>query len=259
MTEPRPLFSIITVTYNAASTIAATLASVAEQDYDGPVEYLVVDGASTDGTPDMARSSGIKGITVISEPDRGLYDAMNKGLDRAEGKYVIFLNAGDALHGRDVLRRYAEAIHRNNEPAIVYGQTVLVDSDRRIVGPRHLAAPEKLTYKTFTNGMMVCHQAMAVLKRVTGPYDLRYRFSADYEWVLRCLQHSRSNVYLGPEPVIDYLNEGVTTRNEFRSLGERFRIMCYYYGIVPTALRHIRFAARGLIRKIHTHRKPLSR
>ncbi|MDE7152683.1 MAG: hypothetical protein K2O27_10550, partial [Candidatus Amulumruptor sp.] len=92
-----------------------------------------------------------------------------------------------------------------------------------------------------------------------GAYDLRYRFSADYEWGLRCLQHSRRNVYLGPEPVIDYLAEGITTKNEFRSLRERFRIMCYYYGIVPTVARHLRFAARGLVRKINTHRKPLSR
>lgn len=93
MTEPQPLFSIITVTFNAATTIGPTLESVAAQTYDGAVEYIVMDGGSTDGTPDMARRSGISGITVVSEPDRGLYDAMNKGLDRARGQYVIFLNA----------------------------------------------------------------------------------------------------------------------------------------------------------------------
>ncbi len=80
MTEPQPLFSIITVTYNAASTIGPTLSSVAAQTYGGPVEYIVMDGGSTDGTPDIARRSGIEGITVVSERDRGLYDAMNKGL-----------------------------------------------------------------------------------------------------------------------------------------------------------------------------------
>lgn len=257
--DNQPLFSIITVTYNAEATIGPTLASVAAQTYAGPVEYLVIDGASGDSTVALAYKSGIRGLVVTSEPDRGLYDAMNKGLDRAKGRYVIFLNAGDAFHSPDVLQRYADAIAAHDEPGIVYGQTVLVDADRRYVGPRHLTAPDRLTYRSFADGMKVCHQAMAVLRRIAGSYDLRYRFSADYEWCLRCLQHSRRNVYLGPEPVIDYLAEGITTKNEFRSLRERFRIMCYYYGIVPTVARHLRFAARGLVRKINTHRKPLSR
>lgn len=253
MTEPQPLFSIITVTYNAAATLPPTLESVAAQTYKDPVEYIVVDGNSTDGTADLARRSGIEGIRVVSEPDEGLYDAMNKGLDMATGKYVIFLNAGDTFHSPEVLSRYAAAIEEAGVPGIVYGQTVIVDSDRRIVGRRHLTAPRDLTYQSFADGMLVCHQAMAVLRRITSPYSRRYRFSSDYEWVLRCLQHSRHNVYAGDEPVIDYLNEGVTTRNKFRSLGERFRIMCYYYGIVPTVMRHVRFAARALRRKIHTH------
>lgn len=260
MTESQPLFSIITVTFNAASTLPATLASVREQTYSGPMEYIVMDGASKDGTPELARQAGIAGMTVVSEPDGGLYDAMNKALERARGEYVIFLNAGDAFHSPDVLARYAEAIRRENRPGIVYGQTLLVDGDRRPAGSRHLTAPEMLTYRSFADGMLVCHQAMAVLRRITAPYDLSYRFSADYEWCLRCLQHSRHNVYVGDEPVIDYLNEGVTTRNEFRSLGERFRIMCHYYGIAPTIARHVRFALRGLIRKLNAHtRKPLSR
>ena len=259
MTEPQPLFSIITVTYNAASTIGPTLSSVAAQTYGGPVEYIVMDGGSTDGTPDIARRSGIEGITVVSERDRGLYDAMNKGLDRARGQYVIFLNAGDTFHSPEVLARYAEAIERHNTPGIVYGQTLLVDSERRPVGPRHLSAPEQLTYRSFADGMTVCHQAMAVLKRISSPYDLSYRFSADYEWVLRCLQHSRANVYVGPEPVIDYLNEGVTTRNEFRSLRERFSHYVLLLWYTPDPAAPCALCGEGLSRKLRTHRKPLSR
>lgn len=254
MTEQQPLFSIITVTFNAASTLGPTLESVASQDYDGSVEHLVIDGGSSDGTPELARAKGREGIVVVSEPDQGLYDAMNKGLDRAKGEYVIFLNAGDTFHGSDVLSRYARAIAENDHPGIVYGQTVLVDSNRRYVGPRHLTAPAELTLRSFADGMLVCHQAMAVLKSITTFYRLKYRYSADYEWVIRCLQHSRRNVYVGDEPVIDYLNEGLTTRNKFKSLSERFRVMCYYYGIIPTVLRHVRFAGRSLCRKIHTHR-----
>ena len=86
------------------------------------------------------------------------------------------------------------------------------------------------------------------LRRIAEPYDLRWRFSADYEWCIRVLQHSRRNVLL-PEVIADYLNEGTTTRNWRRSLAERFRIMCYYYGFWPTALRHIKFLGRYLRRK----------
>lgn len=256
--ESPPLFSIITVTYNAESTLGPTLRSVAGQDYDGEVEYLIIDGASTDGTIDLARSLAPEGAIIVSEPDRGLYDAMNKGLERASGRYLIFLNAGDSFHAPDVLSRYAEAIRREGEPGIVYGQTVLVDGNRRVVGERHFRAPETLTLKSFADGMKVCHQAMAVHRSIIGPYNTRYRFSADYEWVVRCLQHSRKNVYLGPEPIIDYLSEGLTTDNEISSLSERFRIMCYYYGITATVIRHFRIILRGIKRKINTRRKPLS-
>lgn len=242
-----PLFSIITVTYNAAATLPVTLESVKAQNYTR-YESIVVDGASTDNTVALARSSGVAGLRVVSEADHGIYDAMNRGLDMACGDYVIFLNAGDALHSPDTLARYAQAIMDNSYPGIVYGQTRLVDSCRRRLGDRHLRAPELLTLRSFADGMVVCHQAMAVLKRITSEYDLKYRYSADYEWVIRCLQHSRHNVYV-PDVVVDYLSEGVTTANRTASLRERFRIMAYYYGWWPTVLRHLRFIPRYFAHK----------
>ena len=101
-----PLFSIITITYNAERELPATLASVDEQtcsDY----EHLIIDGASTDGTLALANAPGNLRRHTFSEPDRGLYDAMNKGLNRARGTYVLFLNAGDAFSSPDMLQRYA--------------------------------------------------------------------------------------------------------------------------------------------------------
>lgn len=239
-----PLFSIITVTYNAAATLPPTLRSVGEQTCR-LFEHLVIDGASTDGTQRLATDAGIKETVVYSEPDKGLYDAMNKGLSLAKGEYVIFLNAGDSFHSPDTLQSIADAIMENDFPGIVYGQTDIVDSERRRIGERHLRAPETLTLKSFANGMVVCHQAFVALRRITGPFDLRYRFSADYDWCIKCLQHSRHNIYI-PQVTVDYLNEGVTTANHRKSLMERFRIMCYYYGTIPTILRHIKFLLRWL-------------
>lgn len=239
------LFSIITVTYNAANTIAPTMESVKQQtctDY----EHLIIDGASTDDTLKQAQAMLTERTHINSEPDLGIYDAMNRGMGMAQGDYLIFLNAGDTFHSQETLQHIAKAIRDNDYPGIVYGQTMIVaGQDRHAVGMRHLTAPEQLTLDSFKNGMLVCHQSMAVLKRIATSYDLSYRFSADYEWVIKCLQHSRHNVYLD-ETISDYLQEGMTTRNHRQSLIERYKIMCKYYGTLSTTMRHVKFLLRSI-------------
>lgn len=242
-----PLFSIITVTYNAASTLPATLASVKEQTCR-LYEYILIDGASTDDTVKLASESGIDSMTIISEKDRGIYDAMNKGLGIANGDYVIFLNAGDSFHNANTLQLIADTVMDNDYPGIVYGQTQIVDMARKRVGDRHLSAPSILTLDSFKNGMVVCHQAFIVLRKIVDNYDTRYKFSADFEWCIRCLQRSQRNCYID-RILIDYLAEGVTTANHYASLWERFRIMCHYFGVMPTIFRHVKFFVRNLRRK----------
>ncbi|MDE7119700.1 MAG: glycosyltransferase [Muribaculaceae bacterium] len=242
----RPLISLITVTYNAAATIGATLESVRRQDFRH-FEHIIVDGASADATLDMVRAGAPAWQRLHSEPDRGLYDAMNRGLDMAAGDYVMFLNAGDTLHSTDTLSKIADIIMDNDYPGVVYGQTDIVNASRQRVADRHLRAPDRLTLKSFAQGMVVCHQAFVALKRITAPFDLRYRFSADYDWCIRVLQHSRRNVMM-PGVMVDYLAEGMTTRNRRASLAERFRIMCFYYGVLPTLWRHIKFIPRFIRR-----------
>ena len=239
-----PLFCIITVTYNAASTLPATLASVKEQSCK-QYEYIVMDGLSKDNTVEMAKAADIPNARIFSSSDKGLYDAMNKAIDEATGDYLIFLNAGDAFHAPDTLQTIADAIVANGRPDIVYGQTQLVNANRQRIGDRHLIAPEELTFKSFAQGMLVCHQAFIASRKIAQHYDLQYRFSADYEWCLRCLKQSSKNVYV-PHTIIDYLSEGLTTANRKASLKERFNIMCHYYGTIPTIVRHLKFIPRFL-------------
>ena len=246
--ERNPLFSIITITFNAETTIPATLACVKAQTCTD-FEYIVIDGNSTDNTVPLAQSAKISGTTIISEPDKGLYDAMNKGLRLAKGEFVIFLNAGDSFHNSDSLQIAADAISQNPDADIFYGQTDIVNADRVKIADRHLTAPDILTADSFKNGMLVCHQAFIARRAITEPYNLKYRFSADFDWCIRCLKKSRKNVYLGCT-LIDYLSEGVTTANFKKSLRERYDIMCDYYGTIPTTLRHIHFLARHLLRKL---------
>ena len=243
-----PLFTIITATFNAADTLARTIESVDSQlcrDY----EHLIIDGASSDNTLAIAEATVNPLRKIYSEPDKGLYDAMNKGISKAEGKYLIFPNAGDKFHSTQTLQLLAEAAGSENAPGIIYGQTIIVDDRGRNPRPRHLQAPRELTLGAFADGMLVCHQSFVALRNITGFYNLRYRFSADYEWCIRCLQHSRRNVFIDHEPLTDYLDGGLTTRNRWRSLRERFAIMCTYYGTFATILRHFHFAARAVKRK----------
>lgn len=243
-----PTFSIVTVTWNAAKVISPTLKSVKEQtchDY----EYLVIDGASTDATLRLVHLAHIDGTRIVSEPDRGLYDAMNKAIGMAHGKYIVWMNAGDTFAAPDSLARMASAA--TDAPGVIYGQTQLVDDSRKVVGKRHLTAPEQLTWKSFRHGMLVCHQAFVARRDICPPYDLTYRYSADYDWCIRVLKASPRNVYVGAEPVVSFLqSDGLTKLHHSASLRERYRIMCRHYGTLPTLLRHVGFACRALKRKL---------
>ena len=242
-----PLFSIITVTWNAADVIAPTLESVRRQT-SSDYEMLIIDGASTDRTLDIVRGASITSLRVFSEPDKGLYDAMNKGISRACGRYLIFLNAGDAFADDAVLARLTLLTVDN--PGVIYGQTQLVDADREVVGERHLRAPKRLTVNSFLNGMVVCHQAFVARRDLVPDYDMSYRLSADYDWCIRVLKQSPANAYAGHKPIISYLADGMTTRHHRASLWERYRIMCKHYGTMRATLAHLSFIPRYLKRRL---------
>lgn len=245
LTHFHPKFSIITVTYNAAAVIEDTLQSVITQTYKN-IEYIIVDGASTDRTMEIIGRYRKHIHTVVSEPDRGLYDAMNKGIRLATGDYVCFLNAGDELHEDDTLQLIVHSLTGlPGLPDVIYGRTAIVDEEGHFLRMRRLEPPENLTWHSFRQGMLVCHQAFFARRDHAVPYDLRYRFSADFDWCIRVMKQSTvlHNTRL---TLIDYLNEGMTTRNHRASLAERFRIMCRHYGYVQTALLHLKFALRLL-------------
>lgn len=249
--ERRPLVSVVTVTFNAREALEVTLGSVRSQSWND-WEHLVVDGASTDGTAEVAMGAmaADERIRAWSEPDHGIYDAMNKGLERARGEYVIFLNAGDTFHDSETLERIArEALY--GRPDTIYGQTRLVSGvkERIDAGERHLRAPRCLGWRSLKWGMLVCHQAMAVRRDLAPKYDLTYRFSADYDWMIKCLKGGRGDNRYIDGWLIDYLDEGVTTANHKASLKERYRIMCRHYGRVGTIGRHGWFFVRNIAHK----------
>ncbi len=241
--EKQPVFSIITVTYNAERWLERTILSVLSQSYPN-IEYIVIDGASTDKTVEIIRqyASGI--VSWVSEPDNGLYDAMNKGLSRATGDYVWFLNAGDTLFTADTVQRIVNFLKKKVYlPDVIYGETRIVDAEGRSLGMRRLKAPRRLTWKSFRMGMLVCHQSFVAKREITPSYNTEYRWSADYDWCVRCLKRAE-RVYNTRMVLSNYLEDGLSVANRKASLKERYRIMCVYYGSVSTALLHVWFAIR---------------
>lgn len=242
-----PLISVITITFNAAETLPLTMESVSEQTFKD-FEHVIVDGASKDDTIIVARRMGQSGLRIVSEPDNGLYDAMNKGLKMARGRYIIFLNSGDRFHSPESLKAYADAIAEKN-PDIVYGETDIVDIEGKRIGPRHLSVPEILTVDSFSNGMLICHQAFMVKKDIAPLYDTDYRFSADYDWCIRCIKASRAGDRVNLHCItIDYLADGLTEKHKTASLVERFKIMAAHYGSMKAVAAHLSFIPRAIKR-----------
>ena len=251
----------VTITYNAAKVLQRTLDSVLQQDYPN-IEHLIIDGASTDDTLKIvddyiARSNAAENghqIQVSSEPDKGIYDAMNKGLRSMTGDYVCYLNAGDFLPTTDTASRIAQQVEASgNTPAVLYGDTDIVDGEGRFLHHRRLAPPEKLTWKSFRQGMLVCHQAFYARTdfAIATPYDMQYRYSADVDWCIRVMKAAAKenepmlNLHM---VVANYTQEGQTTLHHRESLWERYRVMERHYGRVQTFLLHCWFAVRSLLK-----------
>ncbi len=242
-------FSIITICYNASATIERTLRSVTGQTWTDR-EYIIVDGASKDSTLEIISRYRDKVDILVSEPDKGLYDAMNKGLKLATGNYVIFMNAGDRFHEDSTLEQIAAQVQQLDKlPGVIYGNTALTNMAGEIYGMRRLSPPERLNWKSFKNGMLICHQAFYARRDIAEPYDLSYRFSADVDWCIRVMKKADTlhNTHL---VVADYLEDGsgVTIDNRKASLKERFAIMRKHYGLPSTLLHHAWFAVRLLFK-----------
>lgn len=249
------LITIVTVTYNAEGTLERTLKSVEMQTH-GNVEHIIMDGASKDGTLAIAQAykerNDDRDIRIVSEPDKGLYDAMNKAIAIAKGEYICFLNAGDKLHNPQTLEFIVHIAQHNPDAGVIYGDTDIVDDNGMKLRERRLSPPKRLNWRSFKNGMLVCHQAFYAKRSIVPAYDLSYRFSADFDWCVKIMKKAATmsmplvNSHL---TLADYLSEGMTTTNHKASLKERFAIMRKHYGLFTTLVQHAWFFIRALIKK----------
>lgn len=212
-TMTNPLFSIITVTLNNLEGLQKTHDSLVAQNNDH-YKWIVIDGGSTDGTIDYLDQSYVH---HISEPDHGIYDAMNKGLKQAKGNYIIFMNAGDCFANKSVLDHLQRAAEADN-PDFIYGDALeITDNVAEIKKSRH--------HTKIKQGMFTHHQAMIYkTDKLDGlQYNTAYKIAADYDFTLRFLKNCESVSYL-PEPLCLFQSGGISQQQVFLGRKEQYII-----------------------------------
>lgn len=222
MTDKIPLFSIITITRNHKSGLMKTAQSIHNQTYQN-FEWIIIDGASSDGTGDDFIN--YRAAKIISEPDKGIYDAMNKGIDKATGDYLIFMNAGDVFASSDVLEKIDPLT--KSHPHFIYGDS---REDKYYKAAR--------SHRKINWGMFTHHQAMFYNRKDLGllRYDLNYKIAADYDLTLRflnsfplqggrlgwgCNKNSLKISY-APTPICIFETGGISQTNAKQGRDEQF-------------------------------------
>ncbi|MEA1878546.1 MAG: glycosyltransferase family 2 protein [Bacteroidota bacterium] len=240
MSNKAPKVSVITVVYNAVDLLEKTIVNILAQTYPY-IEYIIIDGGSSDGSLDIIKKYSNRIDKWVSEPDKGLYDAMNKGLKAASGDWVWFINAGDLIYSEDTTTRMFDEF--GTEGAIYYGDTMLVDNSYQEIGLRRLRPPEKLTWKSFQQGMLVCHQSILVSRDLADMYNLKYPHSADFDWVIKALK--KTDKIINTNMILSAFLDGGQSKQTIKpSLRERFNSMRIHYGLFPSVIRHIPIAFR---------------
>ncbi len=207
MTEKVPFLSVITVSFNAMDTLPQTLASLANQD-EKDFEHIIVDGGSKDGTVAFLQQQNDPNLRWISEADTGIYNAMNKGISMARGEVISFLNADDSYFP-DTISSVKKAFQTDTD--IVYGN---LRKERLLRGKWH-HRKEFPDLEKMPQTMGIFHPATFIRKTLfdqLGLYDEQYRFSADYEWLLRAYLSGARFYYLNQTLAIFRVG-GVSTLN----------------------------------------------
>lgn len=232
-----PKISIITACYNSESTIARTLRSVEEQDWPN-VEHIIIDGASTDQTLSILQAHTNGTRTILSEPDKGVYDAMNKGLARAHGDIICFLNADDEYASADILSQVVSEFQTKCVDA-VYGDVGFFRENKPDKIIRHYRSagfkPAKLAW-----GIMPPHPALfltGTLVKTVGTFNTEYKIAGDYEYIIRCFKRNETKFSYLPK-ILVHMQAGGISNKDLRArllLNQEVLRACHENGI-PTNL-----------------------
>ncbi len=213
------LVTIITVTYNAEKHLEQTIKSVIEQDYPN-IEYIIIDGGSSDGTLDIIKHYKDHINYYISEPDRGIYDAMNKGIEQSAGNWINFLNAGDTYCKKTTIKEISSYITEDID--LISGDIYYVNNNKK----KYLKA-RGLT--SVFNGMFCYHQTLFTKSKLLKKYNfnLTFNIAGDYDFVLKCYINNYHFKFLD-FAVANYLGGGISERNRILARIEEIFIQSRY-------------------------------
>lgn len=245
MRDNFPKVTVITVTYNSGTTLRKTFESVANQSYKN-IEYIVIDGGSNDDTLRIIAEYGQYISYWVSEPDKGIYNAMNKGIDHATGKLVYFLNADDYFYDNHTIEDVAKAYSRFGCPDVIYGDVMTYSASRRSTG----RSGRNIGLSEVKKGRVICHQAIFMRKKILEKYRFNeeYRIAADYELQVKCLKDRHRFVYMDriiAYYCIDGLSSSLSGKRD--TVYEKMRIIQSHFGPV-TFYRFYIFAQMKLLR-----------
>lgn len=248
--SPYPKVSIITVVWNNREALRATIENILGQTYPN-IEYIVIDGGSTDGSVEVANEYRDRIAYYVSEKDKGLYDAMNKGYRAATGNYVWFINTGDYIEATDTLMRIYQQWGLRDD--VYYGETHFINEAGQLLGTRSQLTtrkvPQTLSWKSFRHGQVVSHQSIIVKRALAGEFDLQYRVSADVDWGITALKKAQSIVNTNMV-LTQYLVGGFSKQHQQTSWQERFNIFVKHYGWLQAIVYHLFFVLRAVKFKI---------
>lgn len=231
-----PRVSIITVCYNSANTIERAMVSVLEQAYEN-LEYIIIDGGSTDKTVDIIKKYEGHLAYWCSEQDFGIYDAMNKGIGKATGEFLAFLNSDDYYYSPDSIQLLVSFFEKNKDADIIAGRIALINS----YGIRYGYSPVPDRLEDISFRMVLDHPAMLVRRALflqDGNFNLKYKIAADYEWVLREYCKGRKIVPV-PTVVTAFRVGGASSEISYELAEEVYQIALY--GNLPEMLNEYKF------------------
>ncbi|TPG40095.1 glycosyltransferase family 2 protein [Flavobacterium pectinovorum] len=228
-----PKISIITVVYNDGKNISRTIESVINQSYNH-IEYVIIDGGSTDSTVEEINKYRNKIDVFISEKDKGIYDAMNKGIQLCSGEWLLFLNSGDFFHSTDILDLMSRHIEQSNNSDIIYGDFNVLSE-----GVKFGFVNKATDVNRIKKDMIFSHQACLIKRSLhqKNIYDLKYRICADYDFLLQSYLEG-AKFYKVSEVIATVSNGGLSDMNRINVFKERLQIK---NTLTPSLMNHFYF------------------
>ncbi len=244
-----PKVSIVTVTYNCENEIENTIKSIISQTYSN-IEYIIIDGASKDRTLSIINKYKQHITICISEPDKGIFDAMNKAINMATGKWILFMNAGDSFINNDIVKNIFNNFNYDENIGVIFGDAFFVKRGEKKLYKSRPFYSEKIKYKE----MGICHQSIFCRTDLAKliKFDIKYKYAADYNMIMQIYKKGYAFYNLN-YPIAIYDLTGLSTNNcisQFKEVAAICEVPQKSFLYISKYANAIKKKLKGLIKRI---------